>query len=373
MDTSTLVPLALTLLVGVALGALIGILWMRGRTDERHPREAAASLEERAAERALVREGLDRLESQMRGLHDQGTSWQAQLAEQVRDMRHSHDVLRRETHSLSTALRRPTVRGQWGELHLRRTVELAGMVDRCDFTEQSRLEGGALRPDLIVHLAGGRTLVVDAKVSLEAFLDAGEAEDDDERAAHLARHVKQVRTHVTTLADKRYQRALSVTPDFVVMFLPSEAVLSAALDTGRDLLEFAAERNIVLATPTTLIALLRTVAQGWRHEQLAEQAREVHRLGRELHDRLAVMGAHFDKVGRSLTAAVNAYNDTIGSLESRVLVTGRKLGELGDVDREIARPDHVEVATRALSLAPQPEADHAETADPVAARRAHGA
>lgn len=372
MDTATFLPLALTLLVGVALGALVGALWVRSRAAGGPGPAAITALQERAGDRALVEDGLERLEARMRELQDQRVSWQSMLDQQVSDMRHSTDTLRRETQSLATALRRPQVRGQWGELHLRRAVEIAGMVDRCDFTEQHRLDDGALRPDLVVHLAAGRSIVVDSKAPLDAFLDAGEAEDDDERAAHLARHVRQVRTHVDQLADKRYWRSLEIAPDFVVLFLPSESVLSAALETDRDLLEFAHARHVVLATPTTLIALLRTVAQGWRHEALAEQTREVHRLGRELHERLGTMSSHLDKLGRSLTGAVEAYNRSVGSLEGRVLVTGRRLGELGDVDGDLPSPRQVEVTTRALSLAPTTANDAPEPVEGPA-RRAHGA
>lgn len=373
MDLSTLLPPALILLCGLALGCALGALWARSRVD------TTPLLAERAADQALVRDGLSRLEGHLADLTEQRVSWQSQLAQQVDEVRHSTDTLRRETTTLATALRRPQVRGQWGELHLRRTVELAGLVDRCDFTEQQRLDGGALRPDLVVHLAGGRSVVVDSKVPLDAFLDAAESEDDDERAAHLARHVRQVRTHVGQLADKRYWRSLPVTPEFVVMFLPSEAFLAAALDADRDLLEFAHERHVVLAGPTTLVALLRTVAQGWRHEALADQAREVHELGRELHKRLGTMAGHLDKVGRSLTSAVTAYNSAIGSLEGRVLVAGRRLADLGDVDGDLESPVQVEVTTRSLSLAPSSPAeaddqtDGTDGTDEAPARRAHGA
>lgn len=376
MDTTTLVPLLVTLLLGVALGALVGVLWARGR----RPDDAVAALEAGVADRAVVREGLDRLEDRLRDLDRHRVAWQSRFDEQVEEMRRGTDVLRRETSSLATALRKPQVRGRWGEMHLRRAVELAGLVERCDFTEQQRLDDGALRPDLVVHLTGGRCVVVDSKVPLEAFLDATEAEDDDERAAHLARHARQVRTHAEQLAAKSYWRSLDTTPEFVVMFLPAEAFLAAALDSQADLLDHAAQRRVVLATPTTLIALLRTVAQGWSHEALAEQAQEVQRLGRELHERLATMGSHVDKVGRSLAAAVAAYNSAVGSLESRVLVTARKFGELGGVDDDLATPRAVEEAPRSLAapeltLFGEPGgSDLPEPRDDAApARRARGA
>ena len=283
----------------------------------------------------------------MRDLDHQRATWQGQLNEQVHDMRVANEGLRRETQSLSTALRKPQVRGRWGELHLRRAVELAGLVDRCDFTEQVRLDDGARRPDLVVHLVGGRSVVVDAKVPLDAYLDATTSDDDDERAGHLHRHARQLRTHVDQLGGKTYWRWLEETPEFVVLFLPAESFLAAALEADPSLLEHAAARQVVLATPTTLIALLRTVAHGWSHEALADQAREVHRLGRDLYGRLGTMATHFDHVGRSLNAAVGHYNQTVGSLESRVLVAARRLKDLSltdaAADGEIPTPRSVEL------------------------------
>ena len=276
-------------------------------------------------------QGLDRLQDQLQDLAHQGVSWQSQLREQVLDVRHSTDLLRRETGALSTALRKPQVRGRWGELHLRRCVELAGLVDRCDFTEQARLSGddGTQVPDVVVHLAGGRSVVVDAKVPLDAFLDATTSDDPEEHEAHLRRHARQLRGHADALSAKAYWRALPETPEFVVLFVPGESFLSAALDAEPDLIERAAEKQVVLATPTTLIALLRTVAMGWSHATFAERTREIHTLGRDLHERLGVMGSHLDKLGRSLRGSVEAYNATVGSLEARVLVSARQFGELG--------------------------------------------
>jgi len=349
MTTTTSVALLVTLAVGVLLGLLTGVLWSRSRSAV----GGRAALEDRAADRAVVRHGLESLEQQLRSLQDQRVSWQAQLQQQVQDVRHSTDLLRRETTALSTALRRPQVRGRWGELHLRRAVELAGLVARCDFDEQVTVRDGdaTLRPDLVVHLAGGKQVVVDAKVPLDAFLDATECDDGspetaDERAAHLARHARQFRQHVDALAAKGYWRSLPCSPEFVVLFVPGESFLSAALEADPVLLEHAAERRVVLATPTTLIALLRTVAHGWTQEALAEKAREIHQLGRELHDRLGTMTGHLDRVGRSLGAAVTSYNQAVGSLESRVLVSARRLAELEVTDDELPGPRPVEVAPR---------------------------
>lgn len=335
----------LLLLVGVLLGVVVG--WLAARARPHASADAAmAALAQRSAEDAVLKEGLERLGDQMRELEHNRATWQGQLRQQVDEVRHTAEGLRRETASLATALRKPQVRGRWGEMQLRRAVELAGMVDRCDFTEQHRLDGGALRPDLVVHLAGGRHVVVDSKVALDAFLDHAEAEDADERDHHLGRHARQVRQHVDMLGSKRYWRSLAESPEFVVLFLPGEAILSAALDGDRGLLEYASDRQVVLATPTTLIALLKTVAHGWSHETLAEQARDIHALGRELHDRLLTMGEHWSRVGRSLTGAVSAYNQAVGSLEGRVLVSARKLGDL-------PAPAQVETTPRTLAAVPE--------------------
>lgn len=334
-----------TLALGLALGAVIGVLWARSRPDSDG---LTAAIEQRGADQAIVREGMERLQDQLRDLDHQRASWQGQFSQQVLDMRLTTESLRKETCSLATALRKPQVRGRWGEMHLRRAVELAGLVPRCDFTEQASLADGSLRPDLVVHLSGGKSVVVDSKVPLDAFLDAASSDDDEERAVHLRRHVRQLRTHVDQLGSKAYWRALPETPEFVVMFVPAEAFLSAALETQEDLLEYAAARQVILATPTTLIALLRTVAHGWSHERLAGQAAEVQRLGSELLERLATMGSHVDRVGRSLGAAVTAYNQAVGSLEGRVLVTARRFNDLGVSGDLGESPRQVEQVPRSL-------------------------
>ena len=342
-----LLALLLTLLTGLGLGLLTGALWSRSRGVG----VATAALEARAADQAVVASGLERLQRQLGDLERERSQWQGHFDAQVDSMRHTTESLRRETSSLATALRKPQVRGRWGELHLRRAVELAGLVDRCDFSEQVRLEAGALRPDLVLRLAGGRRIVLDPKVPLDAFLDATATDDDELRAHHLARHAAQLRSHVQALGDKAYWRSLAESPEFVVMFVPAEAFLSAALDAQTDLLEHAAERRVILATPTTLIALLRTVAHGWSHERLADQAAEVQRLGRELHERLATMGGNLARLGRSLAAAVGAYNQAVGSIEGRVLVTARRFSELGVTDEALEEPAQVEVTPRSLAAA----------------------
>jgi DNA recombination protein RmuC len=374
MDTiPLLLTLAVVLAVGLALGALIGVLWTRGRPADD---PAIAALQQRVAEHAVVQDGLDRLQDQLSDLAHDRVAWQAQLHQQVADMRHSTDTLRRETATLATALRKPQVRGQWGELHLRRTVELAGLVDHCDFAEQVRVDDGRLRPDLVVSLAGGRTIAVDAKAPLAAFLDLTGADDPAEHDRALVRLGDHVRKHVADLGSRRYWEALTGTPEFVVLFLPGEAILQAALQAVPDLVEQAAARNVVLATPSTLIALLRTVAQGWQHEVLNAQAREVQRLGQELHARLGSMAGHLDRVGRSLNASVVAYNQAMGSLEGRVLVSARRFVDLGVTSESLEEPRQVETVPRSLAapeLAPDavPDARSDPTLEDLLADQAH--
>lgn len=356
MDTfPLLLTLALVLAVGLALGTLIGVLWSRSRPADD---PAIAALQQRVAEHAVVQDGLDRLQDQLSDLAHDRTAWQAQLNQQVADMRHSTESLRRETTTLATALRKPQVRGQWGELHLRRTVELAGLVDHCDFAEQTRLDDGRLRPDLVVSLAGGRTIAVDAKAPLAAFLDLTGSDDPVEHDQALARLGEHVRKHVADLGSRRYWEALAGTPEFVVLFLPGEAILQAALQAVPDLVEQAAARNVVLATPSTLIALLRTVAQGWQHEVLNEQAQAVQRLGQELHARLGSMAGHLDRVGRSLNASVVAWNQAMGSLEGRVLVSARRFAELGVTNEALEEPRQVEAVARSLASPELAVLDH---------------
>ena len=353
MDIGTTLSLLVTLLTGVLLGAVGGLLFERSRATGHDAAISRRALDSRAADHAVVRDSLDRLHDQMRDLEQHRVSWQSQLRQQVEDVRHSTDSLRRETTSLSTALRKPQVRGRWGELHLRRAVEIAGLVSRCDFDEQVsvRTDDGLLRPDLVVNLAGGKHVVVDAKVPLDAFLDATGAEDDEERDAHLRRHARQLRQHVDALSGKAYWRTLPSTPEFVVLFVPGESFLSAALEAEPTLLEYAATRQVLLSTPTTLIALLRTVALAWTQEALADKAAEIHELGRELNGRLASMGSHLDKLGKSLTSAVGAYNKALGSLETRVLVSARKFRDLQVGDEDLVSPSAVTEAPRPLTAA----------------------
>ncbi len=277
-----------------------------------------------------MRESLERVQHQMTSAERERASAHAALLEQVRSMGDTSAALRTETAQLVTALRAPQVRGRWGELQLERAVEAAGMTEHVDYVTQATdtNSDGTVRPDMVVRLAGGKNVVVDSKVAFSGYLEAMEAKDEQTRNARLKAHARHLRTHVDSLAAKSYWERFSPAPEFVVCFVPADAFLDAALRADPSLQEHAFERNVVLATPSTLIALLRTVAYTWRQEALAANAAEVHQLGRELYQRLATMGGHLDKLGRSLNSAVGSYNQTVSSLESRVLVSARKMQDL---------------------------------------------
>jgi DNA recombination protein RmuC len=317
--------------------------------------KAAGELDTRkAAVEHLVqplRETLARVEAQLREADAARRSSHAALAEQVSVARQSSDQLRVQTQALVTALRRPEARGRWGEMQLRRVVELAGMSNRCDFDEQVGVAtaDGAFRPDMVVRLAGGKNIVVDSKVSLAAYLEAAESASDDTREARLDAHARHVRDHVDRLAAKAYWAALSPAPEFVVLFIPGEAFLAPALEHDPGLLEHAMAHRVHIATPTTLVTMLRTAQYAWQQAALSENAKTVFDLGRELYDRITGLGKHVDGLGKALTNAVTAYNRTVGTLESRVLVSARKLNELGLTDSCIDAPKLVEESIRGLS------------------------
>lgn len=369
MTVSTLAVVIVCLVAGAALGWLVARL--RAATDiarleatvqarregeqrlEQSMRalsyEATAQSQEAVARAvAPLHETLRRYEERVADLERERVDAYAELREQVRSMGVVSGELRTETKQLVAALRAPNVRGRWGEHQLRRVVEAAGMLEHCDFAEQvtAVTDAQTVRPDLVVRLHGGRVVVVDAKAPLEEYLAALETRDARARDAHLDRHARHLRGHIDSLAAKEYWTAFESTPDFVVLFVPADPFLDAALQRDPALMEHAFARNVVLATPATLVALLRTVAYSWRQEALTRHAVEVHSLARELYGRLSTLGDHVGRLGASLSGAVSAYNRAVGSLESRVLVSARKLADLGVSDDPLPTPPQVEITPR---------------------------
>jgi len=299
-----------------------------------------------------VRASLEKVDSKIQELEKARSGAYAALHEQVRSLLETQAQLRAETGKLVTALRTPGVRGHWGEIQLQRVVEMAGMLDHCDFVTQSTIgsDDVRIRPDLLVRLPAGKTIVVDAKTPLDAYLRAMEAGDEQSRKARFADHARQVRAQIAALGRKSYWEQFDHAPEFAVLFLPGECFFSAALESDPSLIEAGVDQNIILATPTTLIALLRAVAYGWRQEKLAQSAAEISTLGKELFKRLSDMGDHWNRMGRSLERAVEAYNAATGSLESRVMVSARKFAELktAPLGVEIAELEPVEKIVRAV-------------------------
>ena len=402
----TVVWLILGVLIGVALAT--AVLWPRLRADgqlsdtfkalsqdalegvigqlselNRAQLEAAQvqakgdlSQRQQAVEQlvAPLKEQLGRVDQQLVKLDQERRESRGRLESHLRTLTETGEKLRTETGALVTALRKPNTRGQWGQMQLRNVVELAGMVRHCDFVEQASLPGdeGSLRPDLVVRMPGGKQVLVDAKAPLQGVLDAYEARDEEERQRHLLDHARLLRKHVRALADKAYWNHLEATPDVVVMFLPGEHLYGAALEADPSLIEDAMARRVLIATPTTLLAMLRAISYGWQQERVAESAQAISELGRELHSRLVKLSTLLQTLGSRLNSTVRAYNEAVGSYEARVLPGARRFAEHGaaSAGRELARIEQVTVAARSVQAA---ELEEPEDADEVMVRQLRAA
>ena len=356
------------LLVGLLLGAGFGYLSGRNRAalsqlaQARVDAARSGSASDLAARQhsieamvAPIRDALERVQAQLHTSERDRLAATSALDEHLAQLRLTADGLRSETGQLVTALRAPQVRGRWGELQLERAVEAAGLVEHIDFITQPTAsnEDGVLRPDLVVNLVGGKHVVVDSKVAFSGYLEAMESRDPATRKARLKAHARHLRQHVDDLGGKAYWQRFQPSPEFVVCFVPADAFLDAALQQDPSLLEYAFDRNVILATPSTLVALLRTIGHTWRQQALAENTRQVSELGRQLYQRLSTMGSHLDKLGRSLTSAVDSFNQTVGTVEGRVLVSARRLAELSVVDERseggLPTPGQILSTTRSLT------------------------
>src|SRR5216684_383187 len=328
----------------------------RRAEEERASGEMAMRAEEIKGLVGPVQEKLGRMESEIGRLERERRQAQGELAQMVRQLGDGVGTLRQETGNLVSALKRPSTRGSWGEIQLRNVVEMAGMVSHCDFVEQSTIQtaDGSLRPDMLVRLPGGKLVVVDSKVPLDAYLSALEASTEDERELHIARHAKQTREHIAKLASKGYQSQFDSTPEFVVMFVPSDGIYQAALAQDPALIEYGVQQQVLMATPTTLIGLLWAVHYGWRQELIAQSAREIADAARELHRRLGRFIEPLSKVGRQLDSAITAYNEAVGSFDHRVIPQVRRIEQAGAAsDREVLAPAAVEITARAITARPE--------------------
>jgi DNA recombination protein RmuC len=332
-----------------------------------------------------LKESLEKVDGKIEEMERIRAGAYSGLVEQVKTLAASQQQLQYETGNLVKALRTPHIRGRWGEIQLRRVVELSGMVQYCDFTEQETInnEDGRIRPDVIVRLPGNRTIVVDAKVPFEAFYESISTSDDAIRLERLKEHARLVRVHIGALSRKSYWEAVQPTPEFVLLFLPGESFYSAALEQDPKLIEDGINQKVIIATPTTLIALLKAISYGWQQEQRAANADEVGKLGKELYDRLRTFLTHFSDIGKNLDRALESYNKGVGSLEARVLVTARKFKERGAISgEEVESLEHIDKSARSLSLdegglfpevvAPEPELDDDDSLPLLSSRAAGG-
>jgi DNA recombination protein RmuC len=324
----------------------------RRAEEERATGEMSRRAEEIKGLVGPVQEKLGRMESEIGRLERERRQAQGELAQMLRQLGDGVGTLRQETGNLVSALKRPSTRGSWGEIQLRNVVEMAGMVSHCDFVEQHTIQtgDGTLRPDMLVRLPGGKLVVVDSKVPLDAYLSALEASDEDGRELHTARHARQTREHIAKLASKGYQRQFDATPEFVVMFVPSDGIYQAALAQDPGLIEYGVQQQVLMATPTTLIGLLWAVHYGWRQELIAQSAREIAESARELHRRLGRFVEPLAKVGRGLDSAISAYNEAVGSFDHRVIPQVRRIEQAGAAsDREVLAPPAVEITARTIT------------------------
>jgi DNA recombination protein RmuC len=343
----------------------------RRAEEERAAGEMSRRAEEIKGVVKPVQERLGRMQDEIGRLERERREAQGELAQMIRNLGEGVGSLRQETGNLVSALKRPSTRGSWGEIQLRNVVEMAGMVAHCDFVEQSTIQTseGTLRPDMLVRLPGGKLVVVDSKVPLDAYLSALEAGAEDERELHTARHARQTREHITKLASKGYQRQFDSTPEFVVMFVPSDGIYQAALAQDPALIEYGVQQQVLMATPTTLIGLLWAVHYGWRQELIAESAREIAESARELHNRLGRFVEPLSKVGRQLDSAVSAYNEAVGSFDHRVMPQVRKIEQAGAAsERKVLAPDAVEITARAITARPELGSEDARPPRPEEAR-----
>ncbi len=327
---------------------------------------------QRAVERLItpLKESLEKVTTGVHELEKSRSVSHGALSAQIRELVEAQARLQSETTTLASSLRSPGVRGRWGEIQLKRIVELAGMVSYCDFEEQLTVttDGRTLRPDLVVRLPGGRNIVIDAKAPFDAYVQASTAADDEARRLFLAEHARRLREHVQQLSSRAYWEPFEPTTGFVVLFIPAEPLFHAALEQDPTLIEDAARQNVLLTSPASLIALLRTVAENWRQEKVAESAREVSLLGKQLYDRLATLAGHFTKLRKGLDGAVSAYNDAVGSLERSVLVSARRFNELGvpTTGKEIVELEPLQQATRIIQASEFAERAPLEPSDDVA-------